>query len=427
MRAEAVSAGEASLLIHPWTLAGEAAAGILAAAFGLTPFAGLLLFFFVFGVLAHVWARLAARGLSLSLSIREDRLFPGQETVLSYSVVNGKLLPLVWLETAHLLPENPPAAPKDAVLETEGAFVPAQEVKRRFSMILWRQTLRWDEPWTALRRGIYRETVVLRTGDGLGLLPKEFSLPREQCRTLAVYPAVVPVQIRLFLRNQWDAQSGAQGYAEDPTVIRATRPYQPSDSVRRINWRLAARQQPLSVNRYETILPKSAHFILDSESFNGFIPHAAELEETLSVLGSVMISLNAAHIACGLSVSQSGEMPARNLFAHMGADTEELLFALASCRLCPLRPITDLDNPSKDRVAPPVFDVQDLFSKAHQIGRFYYAAYDLSSLAGRTLLSRLDPSATTILTAEEPDSRAHGALGAFEVVPLSRLRKGEKA
>ena len=78
---------------------------------------------------------------------------------------------------------------------------------------------------------------------------------------------------------------------EDLTVIRSTRNYMTTDSLKHINWRLAARGLPLSVNVYEDILPKNVHFLLDGESFGGNVPHWEELEETLSILASEFVLL----------------------------------------------------------------------------------------------------------------------------------------
>ncbi len=45
--------------------------------------------------------------------------------------------------------------------------------------------------------------------------------------------------------------------------------YQPGDSWKHINWRMAAREQGTPVNLYQTIQPRGLRFLLDGESFCG--------------------------------------------------------------------------------------------------------------------------------------------------------------
>ena len=103
-----------------------------------------------------------------------------------------------------------------------------------------------------------------------------------------------------------------------------------------------------------------------------------------------------------------------------------MLFALAAVSFCELLPVKANVNadPRLNRVAPAVFSARELSNAAHSIGHFYYIAYDLDHIMGRSFLSHLDPSVTTILVAKEPEELSSGILGAFDVIPISRLQKG---
>lgn len=418
------------MLVHPGVISAELFLSILSAGYDMTLLSGVLLFLSLVGCISHLWSHLSVRNLRFSLSVDSSRLFPGSETKLRYQFDNDKHLPLLWLEAVHSLPENTPLAPIDGKIYTlSTGNTPAQKISRRFSFVMWHQTLKWEEPWRALHRGIYKLDAFVSTGDPLGLIPRELPLDASSRRTIAVYPKLVPVDVRMMLQNQWNAQSGSKGHTEDPTIIRATRPYEPSDSARRINWRLAARGQQLSVNRFETIMPKSVHFIFDSESFNGFIPYIAEWENSISVIASCLIALDNAGVECGISLHKMPNLPARNLLAVEGAQLSDMLFALAAVSFCDLLPVKANVNadPRVDRVAPAVFSMRELSFASHSIGHFYYIAYDLDHITGRSFLSHLDPSVTTILVAKEPEEHSPGILGAFDVVPLSRLQKGGEA
>lgn len=219
----------------------------------------------------------------------------------------------------------------------------------------------------------------------------------------------------LFLRNLWNADTGTRGVMEDVTVIRSTRDYQTSDSLRRINWRLTARGLPLSVNVYEDILPKSVHFIFDGESFSGAHPRPEELEDALSILASELVRLEGAQVRCGLSLSAGRGGEAVNLFA-LSSTTEDLLCALAAYE--PAEPVRDTDGGQiVDQL--PDFDAAPLVRSARGVGRFYYIAYSTACLPGRALLTRyLDHTCASILT-----YRNDKPFGEYETVCLRSLKE----
>ncbi len=397
--------------------------GCVAAFFGLPWVAAALLLAFLLALCARVWAKLSGRRLSLSVVSAVDGLFPGDTAEIELEVRNEKFLPVIWMElffplapTLCLVPEGS-RKPEDWELADLADQKASDRLvgEQRLSLLLWYETTRVTTRWIAHRRGAYSMAGWrLRTGDGFGLAQVEGPVPQDQAQRFLVYPARTEVSPALFLRNLWNADTGARGVMEDPTVIRSTRDYQTTDSVRRINWRLAARGLPLSVNVYEDILPRSVHFLFDGESFSGPDAHPKEMEDALSILGSELLCLEEASVRCGLSLCRGSAGPAGNLFAP--ADLSALLGALAV-----YEPMPDEWDADIEHILPqkPVFDSAPLLEAEHRVGRFYYIAYDTDCLKDRWLLLRLGGERTTILTWKEPEP-----FGEFEVVALGRLRKG---
>lgn len=412
-----------SLLVSLPALAVSLIAGVLAAFFGLRELAAVLILLFLLTGASRLWASATARHISISVSGSLRGLFPGDTAVFDIEVRNEKFLPVVWLELFFplspdlcLTPEHcrQPEEWEERALAEEKASTQLVGEKR-LSFFLWYETLRLSSRWTANRRGVYStEGWRLRTGDGFGLSQVELRLPREDVQTFAVYPKLVRVSPDLFLRNLWNADTGTRGVMEDPTVIRSTRDYMTTDSLKRINWRLAARGLPLTVNIYEDILPKSVHFLFDGESFSGPAPHLEEMEDALSILASELVRLTEAQVQCGLSLCRGAGGNAVNLFAP--ESTEALLFALAA-----YQPEPDKWDPAESKVVPqvPVFDQAPIYEAAQRVGRFYYIAYDTECLSGRPLLKHLDRTCTSILTYREPKP-----FGDFESVCLCRLKEG---
>jgi hypothetical protein len=67
---------------------------------------------------------------------------------------------------------------------------------------------------------------------------------------------------------------------------------------------------------------------------------------------------------------------------------------------------------------PPRFDEGPIYDWAQRVGRFYYIAYDISTLAERRLLRALGPARVTVLPYREAAS-----FGEFELVCLRHLRE----
>ena len=396
----------------------------LSAFFGQGRLALVLVFVFLLAGASRLWAILAARHVSVSVTGAVRGLFPGEEAQLELTVRNDKFLPLVWLELFFPLARNLCLTPEESRkpddwevsgLEEDGAST-RQIGEKRCSFLLWYETARLPVRWHANCRGLYTSAGWrLRTGDGFGLTQIECRLPREEIRSFAVYPRLVAVRPDLFLRNLWNADTGTRGVMEDPTVIRSTRDYMSTDSLKHINWRLTARGLPLSVNVYEDILPKSVHFLFDGESFSGATPHMQEMEDALSVLASELVRLHEAQVRCGLSLCRGRGKAPVNLFASACA-TEDLLCALAAYE--PAEPVRDAEG-IKIVDQLPVFDVAPLIQAARGVGRFYYIAYSADCLSSRTLLTRyLDASCASVLTYLDGKP-----FGEYETVCLCSLKE----
>lgn len=410
-----------SLLVSVPFLVGSPIAGVLAAFFGQTGLAALFLLLFLLAAACRLWADWAARDLEVTVSGGPAGLFPGEEMEVEVTVHNAKAFPVAWLEAWFPLSPRLCLLPQGARVPEEWELPELKELgasedlvgEKRFSFLSWYETLSFTTRWTARNRGLYSTAGWrLRTGDGFGLTQTQRPIFQTTPRRIAVYPKLVGVSPDLFLRNQWNADTGARGVMEDITVIRSTRDYQTTDPVKRINWRLAARGLPVTVNVYEDILPQSIHFLLDGESFRGTDPQDEALEETLSILASEFVLLWGRQVACGLSLCRGGSGRAVNYFS---AGTEELLFALAGYLPLPLK----LDGADGKIVPQPtVFDEGPIWEAARKIGHFYYIALDTDGLAQNKLLQKLDPARTTVLTFREP-----GPLGPFETVCLARLKE----
>ena len=400
-----------SLLVFWPVIVGCLATSALSNWAGLTLVSVLFLLLGLLGLLSRLWGMTALRQASAGLECTQCALFSGESVTITYTVENKGLLPMMWLEVCQNAPLNRCLVPDhtfslyeldepEARVEGVGALY-----RRRLLFLLGWRALSWETVWTAQRRGVYPVThLILRSGDGFGLTQsaKRISLPAPP--TLVVYPKLVAVNPGPFLRNVWQGRTGRRGYMEDPTVLRTLRDYQPTDSWKRIDWRMAARQEELQVKQFETVLPATIHFIVDGASFVGLSDENDELEEALSILGSLLLELDRAGITCGLSLpATAGSPPATRPPTDPSLTVQDLLIQLSAF---------DGDTATGD------FDHGQLASLAQSVGQLWLINYSKQRLTCRPLLDLLEGRGLGVISWDGAPSER------YQVLALSSLKKG---
>ena len=417
-----------SSFVSPGAILCLGALSVASAFFHMAALSAALAVFCFFCLLSRLWGQSALKRVEIVCEGTPAALFPGGEAQLRFTIRNEKLLPVIWLEILQLLDGQAPLFPAEEAdicrVSAQDAFgngsLPDTEVSflyKKFTFLMGGEQLTWVSTWHARHRGIfYPAQVRCRAGDGFGLMQTERTFSSDALRRIVVYPAVQSVAIDAFLRDTWEAAGGAKGYMEDPTVIKSTRDYACTDSYKRINWRISAKGQRMLVNTYETIQPRSAFFLLDGESFNGAAPELDALEDTLSILASLILRLHERGIQCGLALPESGRAPAQEILGAGQTPVEEILTALAGYTLCPLTPPEHPDQPPA--VRPSVFHDQQILSLSN-VGRFYYLCFSPERVAQRGLLTRLEPARTTLLPYRLERAAFHG----FPTLELTRLKQ----
>ncbi|MCD8054793.1 MAG: DUF58 domain-containing protein [Lachnospiraceae bacterium] len=438
MERKAQAGGGTSLLVSGAALAAWAVGVLLCLQFSLLPAAALFLGFLLLGLALRLWGERAIRHVTLTVNCPQPHIFPGQTLTLSYTLNNNKLLPLLWLD----LTQN---GPETNCFRPDPAFEPYHEagmspdapasLRQTFAFVGSYQSLTLESRWQGVHRGIYRiEHLAACSGDGFGLVQREQSLPAAQMPTLAVYPRLVEVDLSPFLTNQWDCDAGQHGFMEDNTVLRGNREYMPGDNWKAINWRMAAREQGLPVNLYETIRPRAIRFILDGESFCTIRQPASEtdssseekapssgenaalLEEALEILGSLLLGLSARQMSLSLSLPRSRRFRAMTLTAASGDDVSDLLFHLAGYD-CAELPVPE--EAQKTDVSPflPSLFPEDVIPAEGSVWLITRSGRHLPA----NLLARLRPGQVHLVCARDWESAARTG---FSALPLESLRKG---
>jgi len=398
---------------------------------GQTVLGMVLLAAALLGVLGRIWAFLTVQNLRVRLRASKTRMFPGDETVLSWQVKNEKFLPVLWLDVKQPLDAPVAMVPVDeegnsllrkmnrqdsleyGLKEDAEAYL----FQERCSLVGSWRTAAFETRWQAQKRGLYTlDRCRIHTGDGFGLTRYRMQLERDSHRHFVIYPRIVPVHADQFLKKLWEGESGGRGNLEDVSVIKLTRPYETGDSLKRMNWRMLARGQEMTVNQYEVISPRAVHFIFDGESWNscpGGVQkiYRRSMEETLEILASLLLRLSERGMECGCSFPETDRLPAVNLFAVAGEQngtvsqnsvTGEILYRMAEYE--PKQPVL-IKNPEGTgdvlAVQTSRFREEELTSSWMQVGQFYFVTRNEECAAESQLLRKMEGLPVEVLTFEK--------------------------
>jgi uncharacterized protein (DUF58 family) len=185
-------------------------------------------------VLARLWLRRGTRALSYRRRA-PTAAFPGERAAVEVELTNGSLLPLPWLS----LHESLPPALHTPPLVREVISLGAGE-RRVLSYEILPQ-----------RRGYYRlGPLSLHSGDVLGF--GERALAGVEPSELTVYPETRPLAaLGLPASLPYGTLAAPRRLFTDPARPAGVRPYQPSDGVRRIDWKTTARAGEPYVRRFQ--------------------------------------------------------------------------------------------------------------------------------------------------------------------------------
>ncbi len=214
-------------------------------------------------LLAHgtrLWARMAARGLDISLSVEEVRVFPGEELPVTVALHNKRILPLrarICLSFSGFNGAGeslvPSSSPETGKLELTRYIHPFEGYAYRKS-------------FSAPQRGIYVVgPAVVYAGDAPGL--SEASSKGTDAVEVVVYPRVRPMITPDTSFQEYFGIHAAKGPIEDPAWYAGTREYSGNRPARHIHWKASARLGVLQEKIFEPTSHRKVLFVLDVRGY----------------------------------------------------------------------------------------------------------------------------------------------------------------
>lgn len=249
------------------------------------------------GVLAQSWRRFGLHQVAYQRQFSEQRLFPGEQTVLRMQLINRKLLPLPWLGIS----EEFSSGLRPVHDSERHSSVRRFAVRQSFTLGPFERVER-DLPLMAVRRGCYVFSAVAATaGDPFGLYRADGMLgSREE---VLVYPAFLEDwQYQVTAQQPFGEVGTSRPVWLDPTRPAGVRDYVSGDPLRQLHWRATARLGRLQTRRYDPSAAVQLMIVLDvntsEQSWRG-VDHAV-LEHAISVAASIARDAIAQRLPVGL-------------------------------------------------------------------------------------------------------------------------------
>ncbi|MFH0913756.1 MAG: DUF58 domain-containing protein [Chloroflexota bacterium] len=278
----------------------------------MVPLLATTTFLLVLAVLSRMWSRYALRSVSARISSSQGRVFPGEQVELTFEVDN-KGLPLPWLEAEMELPYR--------LATGKRSISPYSKKRLRWVSVLSPgQAVTWKHTLEAKARGDYRlGPLRLRSGDMLGLFPRELVLP--QFESLLVYPRIFPLEkLNLPLRALLGEKVTQRSIYEDTSRVSGARDYQMDDPFKRIHWKASAAHGNLQSRQYESSTSLSLLLVLDVHSFP---EEDEEFERAVSTTASLAYEAQRQGFALGLITNSEPEID-----IPLGSGRSQLLLIL---------------------------------------------------------------------------------------------------
>jgi uncharacterized protein (DUF58 family) len=292
-------------------------------------------------LVTKLWSYLCLKGVTCERLLSEQRVFPGEEVMLTLRVVNRKVLPLPWVEIRDEMdallvapgitpPSNsaPSASPAAgaAALAAEAPERPGFVSLSRSTPLLWYSAAAFTQRLDTSARGYYPlGPLSVTSGDIFGL----HSRSREQAEIdhLIVYPrtyALAELGIP-SLSHLGDAKSESRVF-QDPSRLMGVREYVPGDSLRRVHWKASARSGALQVKLFESTTDLKVAVFLAVDTFEG--RPQEDLELGISTAASVARHLLEKDVQTGLFANTKSADTREPACIAAGAGTEHLALIL---------------------------------------------------------------------------------------------------
>ena len=287
-----------------------------------------------------LWNRLSLEEVRYERKVGQSRVFMGEETTLSVSIVNRKPIPLGRVDVEDEFPEEIEIVGGETVESPN----PKTMVLRHHTSMSWYERVHWSYTIRCGARGFYRlGPVRMESGDLFGFF--ESRKIETSGDYLMVYPRVVPLpEMGLPAARPLGETRGGISIFQDPSRPWGLREYAVGDPMKIVDWKATARMRQLQVRTFE---PSSTFTVMlvvlvetSERSWEGYSP--ANLERVITAAASVASYAAERQYSVGMFSNGTPILSDRPMKLPAASGPEQLtiiLEALATIRPMPIGPM----------------------------------------------------------------------------------------
>lgn len=215
------------------------------------------------GLTGRIWWDHCLRGLTITRTFSEPRVFCGEDVEMTITAVNAKPLPLTRIDFSDQVSRWISVNGRPL----ERSDQPHRQLFRSLFSLGFYERVSYRYQIEANHRGWHQfGPAVLRVNDPFGMVMRRSAV--EGTSGYLMYPRVVPVnQMIVPIRQPYGEQTPPQSFIEDPMRIAGVRPYVAGDSPRHIHWRATARTGELQTRVHEPSATTVTAIFLDTITF----------------------------------------------------------------------------------------------------------------------------------------------------------------
>ena len=309
---------------------------------------------FVISAGGTLWSKLSLAEVAYDAAPSDSHAFVGDEIEIVLTLENRKPLPIPWVQLIEFLPTGLTPLGDEGIKRR--AYAGGSEIVETTSLAGY-ERVRFRHKVRAHHRGHYSiGPTELRSGDLFGL----FGTVRRDSRS----PHGVTVYPRIVALDGWELPAAKpmgdilsrNTLLDDPSRPRSVRDYRPGDPLKRIDWKLSAKRDELTIRTYDQSVSNDVVVMLESRTVD-YAWHGYKYDVLESgVTGASSIAVRCADLGYRVGLVANGVRPTRGVMSVIPTGdgphhVREILGALAFIQ--PLS-FTLLDSLAIDRGAPAI-------------------------------------------------------------------------
>jgi uncharacterized protein (DUF58 family) len=268
---------------------------------------------FVVSAGGTLWSKLSLAEVAYGAQPSDTHAFVGDEVEITMTLENRKPLPIPWVQIIEFLPTG--LLPLSEENVKRRAYAGGSEIVETSSLASY-ERVRFRHTVRAHHRGHYSiGPTELRSGDLFGL----FGTVRRDSRSpqgITVYPRIVPLDgWELPAAKPMGDVLARNNLLDDPSRPRSVRDYRPGDPLKRIDWKLSAKRDDLTVRTYDQSVSNDVVVLLESRTVD-YAWHGYKYDVLESAItAAASIAVRCADLGYRVGLVANGVRPTRGVLS----------------------------------------------------------------------------------------------------------------